>query len=186
MELFVTVKFTPVKISTLGPIKTNSYYATKAYMRMRNIKGEVILCNTVEESFELLLVDKVQACVVCNLYPDIHKLYIPHLNKVTVKDVFINKALMGLYKHPDVKEIRTVATPITSTVFIKDDPFRIIIARSNAEAASMCKKGKVDAAIATKASANCYKLELIRDFGIFAVPYSVFKNCSNSRLLNVK
>ena len=171
----MTVADKKTNVSTLGPINTNSYYAAKAYIKNKNIACEPVLCETAEESFDLLLKNKVQACVVCNLYPDIHKLYIPNLNVVTVAHVFIHNAYMGLYKRRNIKSIKSVAAPITSTIFLKDDDFIISIVNSNAEAASACAQGVVDAAIATSSSAEDYGLVALRKYGPFAVPYTVFK-----------
>lgn len=162
------------KVSTLGPAKTNSDYAAKEFMARQGISGEPILARTAEESFEMLLDQRVEACVVCCLYPDIHKLYIPNLQAVTVCDVFINNARMGLYRNGKVRDLVTVAAPITSTVFVKDDPFKIVIANSNAQAAALCAAGEVDGAVATTDSAVDHDLVLMRDFGVFAVPYAVF------------
>ena len=145
---------TQVKVSTLGPADTNSDHAAQLFMKMKNIKGEPILTKTAE---------------------DIHKLYIPHLKTVTAGDVFIYHATMGLYKRPGVKEIQDAAAPITSTVFLKDRPVRVIIATSNAEAVAMCCRGEVDAAIGTAEAVRGLNLEIIENYGTFNVPYTVFK-----------
>lgn len=167
------------KISTLGPAKTNSHFAAKAYMDSQGISGEPLLCQTAEDSFEALLSDVAQGCVVCNLYPDIHKLYIPHLHEVTVCDVFINAARMGLYKRVGVASVETVACPITSTVFVRGESFKVVVCASNAEAAAMCKAGNVDAAISTTDAANDNNLSPVRQYAAFAVPYSVFMKSGN-------
>ncbi|MFC2146481.1 hypothetical protein ACFLRT_03870 [Acidobacteriota bacterium] len=163
------------KVSTLGPANTNSHHAAKLFMKMNNIEGEPLLSKTAEGSFDLLVEDKVTFCVVCNLYPSIHKLYIPHLKTVTACEVFIYHASMGLYKRPEVMEIRTAAAPITSTVFVKDHPFQVVIANSNAEAVSMCHRGEVDAAVGTAEAFEGLNLEVVEDYGTFNVPYTVFK-----------
>ncbi len=163
------------KVSTLGPANTNSHHAARLFMETNGIEGEPILTKTAEDSFDLLVKDSVTFCVVCNLYPDIHKLYIPHLTAVTACDVFLYYASMGLFKRPDVGEIHSVAAPITSTVFVKDHPFRVIIADSNAKAAIMCNQGEVDAAVGTKEALEGLNLEVVEDYGTFTVPYTVFK-----------
>jgi prephenate dehydratase len=163
-----------VKVSTLGPADTNSHHAAILFMKMKNLEGEPLLTRTAEESFDLLLEDKVTYCVVCNLYPDIHKLYIPHLKSVTACEVFIYHATMGLYKRPGVKEIESAAAPITSTVFLKDRSIKVIVATSNAEAVAMCCRGEVDAAIGTAEAVQGRNLEILEDFGTFNVPYTVF------------
>ena len=173
-----------VKVSTLGPVNTNSHHAAKLFMKMKNIKGEPLLTETAEESFDLLLEDKVTYCVVCNLYPDIHKLYIPHLKIVTAGEVFIYHATMGLYKRPGIKKIETAAAPITSTVFIKDQPFQVVIATSNAEAVAMCSRGEVDAAIGTAEAAQGLNLEIVEDYGTFNVPYTVFTKKPGTKIHN--
>lgn len=164
-----------LKVSTLGPADTNSHHAARLFMKMNNLEGEPLLSKTAEESFDMLLEDKVTFCVVCNLYPDIHKLYIPHLKIVTACEAFIYHASMGLYKRPQVREIRTAAAPITSTVFIKDRPYQLVIATSNAEAVAMCHRGEVDAAVGTAEAVEGLNLEVVEDYGTFNVPFTVFK-----------
>lgn len=163
-----------IKVSTLGPIHTNSYYAAKMFIKQKKLGDEPILSDTPEASFSLLLENKVQYCVVCNLYPKIHKLYLPNLDQVTASDVFIYFASMGLFKRNGVTTINTVACTLTSTAFLRDDRFESVIVNSNAEAAIFCEKGKVDAAVATTIAAEKSNLLRVIDFGSFAVPYTVF------------
>ncbi len=161
-------------VSTLGPEKTNSFYAAKTFMEKNNIVGDLVLCENAAEPFNLLLEDIAQIAVYCNLYPDIHKLYLPNVAQVTVSDVFIHDSSMGLYKRRESIAIKTVAAQITASAFLHSDSFDIIDAPSNAEAASMCKIGKVDAAVSTQAAAMACNLVTVRDFGQFRVPYTVF------------
>lgn len=122
-----------------------------------------------------MLAGQVDGCVVCNLYPDIHKLYLPNINRVYAADVFLYSAEMGLYARSVNSHIVSVAAPPTSTAFLADDNFTWVFAPSNAEAVAMCHRGEVDAAIGTYASAAAANLIKVRDFGAFPVPYTVFR-----------
>lgn len=166
-------------VSTLGPERTNSHDAALSFLLSRGGRGQPLLCRTAEDSIEALLDGKVDGCVVCNLYPDIHKLYLPNLHRIYAADVFLYTAEMGLFARAKAQTIRTVAAPPTSTAFIQDDlasgKFEWIWAPSNTEAARMCRRGEVDGAVGTDASANEEKLLKIRDYGAFTVPYTVFR-----------
>lgn len=162
------------KVSTLGPEGTNSHYAAKTYMEMKRIDGEPILCTSAKKSFELLLKGHAHLCIVCNLYPYIHKLYIPNLHAVVAVDVFLDKASMGLYTREGVNIIKTVAAPITSTAFVQNENYELIVVNSNSEAALICKDGKADAAVSTKKAAKECGLKGLRSYETFNVPYTVF------------
>ncbi len=166
-------------VSTLGPERTNSHDAALSFLLSRGGSGQPLLCRTAEDSIEALLDGKVDGCVVCNLYPDIHKLYLPNLHRIYAADVFLYTAEMGLFARDEAQAIRTVAAPPTSTAFIQDDlasdNFAWVWAPSNTEAARMCRRGEVDGAVGTDASAEEEELIKIRDFGAFSVPYTVFR-----------
>jgi hypothetical protein len=162
-------------VSTLGPERTNSHDAAQSFLLSRGGGNLPLLCRTAEESFECLLAGRVDGCVVCNLYPDIHKLYLPNINRVYAADVFLYSAEMGLFARSMDCHIVSVAAPPTSTAFLVDDNFTWISAPSNAAAVGMCHRGEVDAAVGTDASAAAANLVKVRDFGAFPVPYTVFR-----------
>ncbi len=162
-------------VSTLGPERTNSHDAARHFLISRGGADDALLCRTAEDSFQVLLDGEVDGCVVCNLYPDIHKLYLPNLHRVYAADVFLYSAEMGLFARAHDDKIRTVAAPPTSTAFLGNDNFEWVWAPSNSEAARMCKRGEVDGAVGTDASAAEAGVVKVRDFGAFPVPYTVFR-----------
>ena len=162
-------------VSTLGPERTNSHDAAECFLHAHGGTGDPVLSVTAEASFEELLEGRVDGVVVCNLYPDIHKLYLPNLHRVYAAEVFLYPAEMGLFARTADAEVATVAAPPTSTAFLHADDFEWVWAPSNAEAARMCRRGEVDGAVGTDASAAEVDLVKIRDFGEFPVPYTVFR-----------
>ena len=162
-------------VSTLGPERTNSHDAARSFLLSRGGGDQPVLCRTAEASFESLLSGEVEGCVVCCLYPDIHQLYLPNLHRVYAADVFLYPAEMGLFARAADDRIVTVAAPPTSTAFLNGDNFEWVWAPSNAEAARMCHRGEVDGAVGTDASAADVGLVKVRDFGMFPVPYAVFR-----------
>lgn len=165
-------------VSTLGPERTNSHDAAQAFLHSVGGTGEPVLSRTPEDSFEEMLSGRVDAVVVCNLYPSIHKLYLPNLHRCYAAEVLIFPAEMGLFARSKDQNIVTVAAPPTSTAFLHQDNFEWVEAPSNSEAARMCFRGEVDGAVGTDASAAEVNLVKVRDFGEFPVPYTVFRRKS--------
>lgn len=162
-------------VSTLGPERTNSHDAAESFLLSHGGTGSPLLCRTAEDSFDALLNGLVEGCVVCNLYPDIHNLYLPNLHRVFAADVFLYHAEMGLFARSAQDEIKTIAAPPTSTAFFDQDRYKWVWAPSNAEAVRMCHRGEVDGAVGTDASAKEVGLVKIQDYGEFPVPYTVFR-----------
>ena len=162
-------------VSTLGPERTNSHDAARSFLLSRGGGDQPLLCRTAEDALESLLLGQVDGCVVCNLYQNLHKLYLPNINRVYAADVFLYPAEMGLFARSATDRIVTVAAPPPSTAFLGGDDFDWVWAPSNAEAARMCHRGEVDGAVGTDASAAAVELVKVRDFGTFPVSYTVFR-----------
>lgn len=80
------------KIHTLGPTNTNCEKAAYAWLKARNIEGEVILHDTLEDAVEALITnnDSKSALLGCVVYPDLHKIVFSNLERIMLYDVFID------------------------------------------------------------------------------------------------
>ena len=168
------------KISTLGPEWSNSHAATLHYMEREKLRGELILCETPLDSFGLLLKDEVDMCLVCNLQPNLHEIYLPNIVEVEIKDVLLHHASIGIFTRKNVAEITTIAAHIVASVFLQGKPYKFVAVNSNSAAAQLCAQGKVDAAIATHYSAQLNDLVLHQDIGHIGVPYTIFIKRKNN------
>jgi prephenate dehydratase len=162
------------KISTLGPEWSNSHAATIHYMEREKLQGDPILCETPSDSFELLLKGEVDMCLVCNLQPNLHEIYLPNILEVEIKDVLLHHAKMGIFTRKNITQIKTVAAHLVASVFLHGKPYKFVSVNSNSAAAELCAQGKVDAAIATNHSAEFNDLVLYQDIGRIGVPYTIF------------
>ena len=113
----------------------------------------------------LALGERKTAILGCVVYPDLHNLVFPHLGKMRLADVFLfNTFNMVLAAPAGRQDPSLVATHPAPSSLVQDN-YSITLARSNSEAARMCRAGEVDACVTTLPAARANGLETLREFG---------------------
>lgn len=153
------------KIHTLGPTNTNCEKAAYKWLKAKNIEGEVVLHDTLEDAVETLLTnnDSESALLGCVVYPDLHKIVFSNLDRIILYDVFIDNTYdMVLASNGKcVNELNCIAShPAPSGLILDNYPtVNVEYATSNSNAGLRCLQGEVDGCITTKAVVKTYNLK---------------------------
>lgn len=161
------------KIRTLGPEGTNCEAAAKHYVREMGLDAEVVLHATLEEAIGDVVEEPRSALLGCVVYPDLHNLVFPYLKTMVLADMFLfNTFNMMLATRPGVRVFETVASHPAPQSLVSDR-YPVILATSNAQAARMCRAGKVDACITTLPALRDCGLEIVEDFGEVPMGFTI-------------
>jgi prephenate dehydratase len=161
------------RIRTLGPQGTNCEAAAKHYVRNNALDADVVLHSTLEEAIGDVLDEPRSALLGCVVYPDLHNLVFPYLRTMVLADMFLfNTFNMVLATRPGVSVFDRVASHPAPQSLVSDT-YPVILATSNAEAARMCRAGKVDACITTLPASRDCGLEVVEDFGEVPMGFTI-------------
>lgn len=161
------------RIRTLGPTGTNCEAAARHWSAAHAPKSDIELHQTLEDAMALAIEEPKTAILGCVVYPDLHNLVFPYLAKMRLADVFLfntfNMVLAALAGH---KDFSLVATHPAPSSLVQDD-YSITLARSNSEAARMCRAGEVDACVTTLPAARANGLATVCDFGEVPMGFTI-------------
>jgi len=163
-------------VATLGPEGTCSEKAANHYIDQNNIKGQVILYPTFEESIKILEQEKADLAVVPSAYDKLNLLVFEGLGMVVIDDTFTMDTpnLVMAVNNYDVKTVASHPAPssLVKRLFPEAD---IKFTDSNSVSASELAEGNVDACLTTIIAAQKYKLNIEEDFGPVPMGWNVFK-----------
>ncbi|MGP9820064.1 hypothetical protein ACTZWW_08615 [Salinarimonas sp. NSM] len=160
-------------IHTLGPSGTNCEAAATHYMAAHGLAADVVLHRTLEEGMARVLDDPAATLLGCVVYPDLHGLVFPYLDRMTLADQFLFDTFpMLLAARSADAAISVVAThPAPRALVPASHEIRLVT--SNAEAARSCAAGEVDACITTAAAAERHGLVVLRDHGPVPMGFTI-------------
>ncbi|WP_029029173.1 hypothetical protein [Salinarimonas rosea] len=160
-------------IHTLGPSGTNCEAAAAHYAEAHGLVAEVVLHRTLEEAMVLVLEDPGAALLGCVVYPDLHGLVFPYLDRMTLADQFLFDTFpMVLAARSANGAVALVAThPAPRALVPAEHEVRLVT--SNAEAARLCAAGEVDACITTAVAAERNGLVVLRDHGPVPMGFTI-------------
>ncbi|GGK18891.1 hypothetical protein [Salinarimonas ramus] len=160
-------------IHTLGPTGTNCEAAAKHYAQAHGLDVQVVLHRTLEEGMVHVLQDPGAALLGCVVYPDLHGLVFPYLDRMTLADQFIFDTFpMVLAARSADAEIRLVGTHPAPRSLVPAQ-YEVRLVTSNAEAARLCAAGEVDACITTGVAARSHGLVVIEDNGPVPMGFTI-------------
>lgn len=157
-------------IHTLGPTGTNCEAAANYWFDQKNVKGEVVLHDTLESAVDTIKVndDKRHALLGCVVYPDLHDIVFDNLTSMELKECFMFKTynmVMATNRRGEFSElIKSAASHLAPSSLLPENIERKIVT-SNSKAAELCSRGETDGCITTIKSAKEHNLQIIQDFG---------------------
>ncbi len=161
------------RIRTLGPTGTNCEAAARHWAAAHAPNSDIELHQTLEDAMTLALEEPKTAILGCVVYPDLHNLVFPYLARMRLADVFLfNTFNMVLAAPTGRQDFSLVATHPAPSSLVQDD-YPVTLARSNAEAARMCRAGEVDACVTTLPAARANGLDTVRDFGEVPMGFTI-------------
>ncbi len=161
------------RIHTLGPDGTNCQAAATFYASRHHPDAAVVLHETLEQGIDEVLADRTSVLMGCVVYPNLHNLVFPYLDKLYIADIFMFDTFnMVLAKPPHVTRVQTVATHPAPQALVSDRYEKSLV-NSNAEAARLCKAGQFDACITTLVAAQKYDLVVVEDHGPVPMGFTI-------------
>ncbi|MCO6525800.1 prephenate dehydratase domain-containing protein [Snodgrassella sp.] len=165
-------------IHTLGPSNTNCESAARTWFKTNKIEnGEIILYQTLEDALEAMPKTEEHALLGCVVYPDLHSLVFSNLDKLKLADVFIHNTyeMILASRFNYIEDIKTVTShPAPSGLISKNyKAIKIIHVNSNAQAAIDCVNGVSDGCITTMPAAISNKLNVIKNFGVVPMGFTI-------------
>lgn len=160
-------------IHTLGPTGTNCEAAARHYIAQHGLDAEVTLHETLERGMRDVLESPSAVLLGCVVYPDLHNLVFPYLDRLVLADQFIFPTFPMILaaRDPDVA-IRTVATHPAPRALVPAGAEATLVT-SNAEAARLCALGRFDACITTSAAARKEGLVTLKDNGPVPMGFTI-------------
>lgn len=161
------------RIHTLGPQGTNCEAAAAAYLAEREVDAEVVLHGSLEQAMEDVLADRASVLLGCVVYPELHRLVFPYLDRLYIADLFLHETWnMVLAAASEEAALATVASHAAPSSLVPPG-CSVIKAQSNSEAAGMCAEGRVSACITTRAAAERFRLRELKDFGRVPMGFTI-------------
>ncbi|MGJ3264745.1 MAG: hypothetical protein ACFE0R_16070 [Salinarimonas sp.] len=160
-------------IHTLGPSGTNCEAAAAHYAASHGLDAEVVLHRTLEEAMVRVLEAPGAVLLGCVVYPDLHGLVFPFLDRMTLADQFLFDTFpMVLAARSADAAITLVGTHPAPRALVPDG-HEIRLVTSNAEAARLCALGEVDACITTGLAAQRSGLVVLHDHGPVPMGFTI-------------
>lgn len=160
-------------IHTLGPAGTNCEAAARHYIASNGLAAEVVLHRTLEEGMVEVLADPGAALLGCVVYPDLHGLVFPYLDRMTLADQFLFDTFpMVLAARSADAQLRLVASHPAPRALVPEG-IDVRLATSNAEAARLCAAGEVDGCITTGVAAAANGLVVLKDNGPVPMGFTI-------------
>jgi prephenate dehydratase len=153
-------------IYTLGPKGTNCAAAAEWWAKSKEVMAStVLLHDTLEQAFEVLVHKRDGYLLSCAAYPELHTLIFTRLEEMELLDTFIMPThSMVLASRPSAGDIRHVATHPAPQSLVPSRYIKVF-ANSNADAAVRCSNGETEACITTSVAAESHGLTVVEDFG---------------------
>lgn len=159
-------------LHTLGPPGTNLEAAAYEWFRRAGRHGGVHLHRTLEEALPKIQTGGTCALVACAVYPALHTLVFDNLDRLEMVDSFVFPTFRMVLASRDDREITTVSAHPAPRGLVGAGPV-VRLSTSNAEAASECAAGLVDACVTTSAAAESHGLRIRDDFGAVSMVYTI-------------
>lgn len=160
-------------IHTLGPTGTNCEAAARHYAASRGLSVEIVLHRTLEEGMARVLDDPRSALLGCVVYPDLHGLVFPYLDRMVLADQFLFDTFPMLLaaREPGVRPTRVASHPAPRALVPAG--VEVVLATSNAAAARSCAAGEVDGCITTRPAAEANGLAILVDHGPVPMGFTI-------------
>lgn len=162
-------------IHTLGPAGTNCERAALEWFGRRNVKGEVVLYDTLESAVENIATDSTHALLGCVVYPMLHTLVFSNLKKMVLADCFVMPTFNMLLASRNGLMPKVVSShPAPEELVPSECEVRHV--NSNVQAAIACANGETDGCITTLPAATMYKLKSVVDYGPVHMGFTIHLN----------
>ena len=162
-------------IHTLGPQGTNCQKAAKFWLKKNNMKGDIILHDTLENAVkEVKNKPKNNVILSCVVYPKLHNIVFTNKDWLKLSECFICKTYDMVFAKGKSNKIYTAALhPAVDDLIKKDESIKKIYVDSNSKAAQCCSRGEVDSCITTMFSAKKMNLNIINSFGTINMGFAI-------------
>tara|TARA_B100001094_G_C18093451_1_gene751697 strand:+ start:468 stop:1115 length:648 start_codon:yes stop_codon:yes gene_type:complete len=159
----------------LGPEGTNISQASIEYAKKFSLseKSEFVFCSTPEESVVLAKREREKGVIplftTCAVYPKLHSIFfsdsslMPFLTHHYMELDEMQLAAKTTNIIPGID--RKIASHPAPVPLLKHIQGKVLIANSNAHAATLCKEGTVDFCLTTDSARELNGLETIKRFG---------------------
>lgn len=160
-------------LHTLGPSGTNCEAAAAHYIAAHRMTADVVLHRTLEKGMRDVLADPGAALLGCVVYPDLHGLVFPYLDRMTLADQFLFDTfpMVLAARRADAELVRVATHPAPRALV--PPGIEILLANSNAEAAHRCAAGEVDGCITTAVAAANNGLVVVTDHGPVPMGFTI-------------
>ena len=165
-----------MKISTLGPIGTNSHVASIHYMERLGETGEVDLYDKPEICIERLKVGASDCSVLCSVYPALNEIVFRNLESIRITDSFTyNTYPMVVAARPGTKRFASSCSHPAPVHLLRGFNLEPTLVDSNSTAARLCSQGRYDLCVTTSDAAERCNLEIVRNFDEVPMAWVVFE-----------